>query len=318
MLVPNINISIRDQAGQEVVFFDYCTDVSIKKSWKTLTDTAKVTIPRKLKLQGKNLVEFIKPGYMVTLYMGYNGSSFQEFSGYVSRIELKVPAVIHLEDEMWKLKQNSVSLSYREVSLHQLVSAIAPGYNIKTVDAQLGAFRVSNMSAAKVLEEVKKHYGLHSWFVGKTLYCGLPYILRLGGEVKHGFETNIIESDKLEYKTKEEARVSVRAVSMFPDNSSIEVKVGDEGGEQHTLHYYKISKEELQKRASADLDKLKYNGYRGSFKTFGWPFCNPTDTTTLSSSFYPERNGTLFIDEVEVLYGLNGFKRVIGLGGAAT
>lgn len=318
MLNPTVYITISGFNGNKAVDFSYCVEVSIKTSWKSLTDNCKITIPRKLKLQGKNLIDLIRPGYKVQVWLGYNGQRNLEFDGYVARIEGNTPAILHCEDEMWKLKQTSCKLSYRDVNLKTLVADIAPGYTVVTMDADLGPFRVNNVSAAKVLDELRKNFGFASWFVNTTLYVGLPYTLGRRANHKYGFQKNIIETDKLTYKTKDEAKVKVTAISIQPDNSRIEEKLGDAEGEEHTLHYYKLSKAQLKERATAEIDKLKYDGYRGSITAFGFPYCLHGDVAVITDNEYPERQGSFFIDETDVQFGLSGFKRTIKLGGKAS
>lgn len=318
MISPNVNITITGFDGNKAVDFSYCKEITIKKGWKSLTDTCVITLPRKLKLEGKNLVDFLRPGFGVQVYLGYNGRFNLEFSGYIARVEPNVPAVLHCEDEMWKLKQTSYKFSYKSVSLSQLISDIAPNYKTVTVGAELGPFRISNVSAAKVLEELRKNFGFSSWFVGTTLYVGLPY--SLGRKTKHlyGFQMNIIDNEKLQYRTKQEAKVKVKAISIFPNNSRIEEKLGDEQGEEHTLHFYGLQKAELKARALQELDKLKYDGYKGKIRSFGFPFCLHGDIAEISDELYTERTGAYFIDEVEVECGLSGFKRTLTLGGKAS
>lgn len=48
--------------------------------------------------------------------------------------------------------------------------------------------------------------------------------------------------------------------------------------------------------------------------TFLQPFAEPCMTAVLTDAVYPERNGKFFIEAVQVLFGMNGARRIISLG----
>ena len=62
------------------------------------------------------------------------------------------------------------------------------------------------------------------------------------------------------------------------------------------------------------LDRLRFEGYRGSFETFGDYFIRHSDQVTLKSFEYPEREGTYLVDSVDTYFGKNGFRKSIELG----
>lgn len=300
--------------------FDYVHSVEIESSWKAFTDKCKISLPKNLYLRDKALDEIIKPGQAVSVRLGYDYEFAYEFTGYVARSpQMTIPFVVDCEDNMWLLKQGTVSKSWASVSLKEVLKEIIPAqFTIDSVDADLGPFRINKATPAKVLEKLKETYGLYSYFKGNTLYVGK---VRMGGKrvVKYHFQKNII-SHSLEWKKKDEVQLKVKAISMLDDNSKLEVEVGETEGdaEEHTLHFYNIrSKPELEKRATAEMEKLRYDGFRGSFESFGSPYLEHNDIATLQDDEYPEMNGNYYVDKVQVKFGMEGFRRTIELGSRA-
>lgn len=147
------------------------SDVKIESSWQSLTGTAEITIPRRVKdFDRMNVTEWFREGDPVEIYLGYDGNLVSEFTGYLAKVRVGIPLVLSLEDEMYQLKRKTVSVSYQNATLKQLLNAIAPGYKVVCDETILGSVRFSNMAASAILDELKKN-GIHSWFVGKELHA---------------------------------------------------------------------------------------------------------------------------------------------------
>ena len=133
-------------AAQE---FTFCTEVSIDSSYDNLTDKASLIIPKKIryvKEDGKTTVDSItrganplfKIGDKAKIEVGYNSAIAQVFTGYISGIRQKFPLRFDLEDEVYKLKQNSLQLLTKWTNrLPQLVPRVL---NV------LESFHVGNVS----------------------------------------------------------------------------------------------------------------------------------------------------------------------------
>lgn len=294
--------------------FDFVHQVSVSSSWKQLTDTAQISLPRNIRLKDGGVLPNIPVGAAVSIQIGYDLDNVEVFAGYVARIGADLPIVLECEDEMWNLKQTIVSESWAKVGLRTMLNAILPSNIVyDAVDVDLGAFRIDQVSVAKVLETLQSQYGLRSYFQENVLYVGFAHS-RDPEQHPYSFQENIVSSG-LEYRLKENTRLQVRAVSMQPDNTKLEVKLGDEGGEQRTLHYYNLDQETLQARAEAELARLKVDGYRGSFQAFGDPVCLHGDVAEVADSEYPDRAGSYLVDRVDVRFGQGGYRREIHLGG---
>lgn len=306
--------------------FDFVTAGEISTSWKTLTDTAKFTLPRNIKKfwGGDNqfLQELVKRGDEVEIKLGYDGNLETEFVGFISDVKMGRPPVeIECEDLMWSLKQETVNESYKTVKLKKLVEDIT-FYNryiedIVVDDVDLGAFRIEDQSPAAVLEYLKNSYGLKSFFRGKTLYVGFAYPADQYKKITYDFQQNVKEEgNSLVYKSADDIKLKVKAISiMEDDNEKIEVELGDPDGAVRTLHFYNLSKAHLEHAAQSQMDLLKYDGFRGSFKCFGIPHPAHGDIADIKDQWYPEHKGAYFIDRVVTRFGVGiGIDREIHLG----
>lgn len=112
MLNPTIHITFTDPAGKNQLVFDFVHEVEIEKSRKTLTNTCKITLPRKIKVLNGDINTILKIGSKVSVTLGYEPNSRLEFTGYIARIDAKIPFVVYCQDEMWKLKQNNLSKAF--------------------------------------------------------------------------------------------------------------------------------------------------------------------------------------------------------------
>ena len=104
----------------------------------------------------------------------------------------------------------------------------------------------------------------------------------------------------------------------MPSNKRIVKELGDDEGNQTTLHYYNKSLAELTSLANEAIKNMKYDGYRGSFTSKGIPYITHGMVADIVDERYPERQGKYFVDSVSINYDSNGFNREIELGRAAT
>jgi hypothetical protein len=296
--------------------FDYLTEIELVSAWKNLTDTGTIKIPRKIKRGGQTLVagskNLFKRGDRVEVMLGYYPESFRAFTGFVSAILPESPLVLQIEDDAYLFKQNAVTVSYKEVTLKKLLTDLCP-IKFVSVDANLGAFRISNANFAQVLAELKTTYGLVSWVRASVLYCGRAYFPETSTKHKLVFQRDIIDNS-LEYMREDDVKIKVKAISIAGDNTKIEVEVGDPQGAQRTLTYYGLNESDLRATAERELPKLIYEGYRGDFTTFGKPIIEHGDTVELIDLKFTERNGEYLVDEVVKTQGSGGYRQKVKLG----
>jgi len=308
--------------GKEIVF-DFVNEVTIETSYENLTDTAKITIPRKLNFEGKPIAvgvdSIFKRGDSVKIELGYFPDLRTVFTGYITKVSPKTPIVLECEDNMYLLKTTIIDkYSKTTVSLKQLLTDIIGNVvQFKTLlDVELGSFRITNSSVAKVLDVLKSDYGFYSYFVDGVLNVGLASDASDTKTIEYKFEENIIDDSSLEYQRSENMRLKVKAVSLnSKDNSKIDVEVGDDDGALKTFYTQNATEGALREFANLKLTEWKYEGFRGSFKTFGEPYIRHGDTAKLISDKFPEKNGLYEVVSVTRTFNTTeGYKQDIELG----
>lgn len=276
--------------------------VHIESSWKMLTDTAEIILPRKLAdFDKKKIEELFVEGDRVVIELGYNGEYYTEFVGYINKVAKSIPLRILCEDEMYKLKRTNISFSGKNVKLGDLLAKVAPGYTLDTYgDTVIGKVRYSNVTAAQVLEDVQKKLGFYSYFTSdKVLHVGKVYGDQSGVKpVTIYLERNAV-ADELEYEKRDNDKIRVKAISITKGGKKIEVSVGDGGGSMKQLSYPGIvSKIELEKLARKDYERLKKERMSGNITLFGIPRVEHGMIVDFISELYADRAGRYYIDKV--------------------
>ena len=85
-------------------------------------------------------------------------------------------------------------------------------------------------------------------------------------------------------------------------------------GERRTLFFPNItSAAKLYELGVAELKKYYYDGFKGKFTTFAYPFVKLGDHVNLSDRVMPDRNGVYVVRGVEYTGGVNGHRQEIQL-----
>ena len=294
--------------------FTFGHSISVESSWENLTDTATFVCPSQLKFQGQNIASgtsLFNVGDPVKLEMGYNGE-YDQFEGFLNQIKPGTPLKFMIEDSMWKLKQTTVDLSYRNLNLQELLADISP-IPYQSADVTLGKFRVQGLTPAQVLKLIKDEYSLYSWVRNGKLYAGLAYWPDLGRSHIFKFRVNVIESN-LTYRKQTDIKLRAKAISFLQSGEKLEASVGDPSGELRTLTYYNIeSEQELKDLAAKDLEKYKFEGWMGNFLTFGQPYVQHGDIVSLIDPDRPDLNTKAFVKKVKRSAGVDGYRQRIYL-----
>jgi hypothetical protein len=277
------------------------TSVTIESGWQQLTDTAEIVLARRVNVFEKYPMHTLfRTGDPVLIRLGYNDDLRQEFAGYLTDISEGVPIRLRCENEMFRLKGKTVSISRAGIQLRELLEAIAPGYTIDCPGGvELGAVRYAGISPARILDDIREQAGLYSYFDGKTLCCGVIY----GDQsdlkpVRIHLEKQAV-SESLNRKASSEMQVRIRAVSLLKGGKKIQVEVGDADGSLDTLTYVGIEATvELEKAARRDLERRKKQGFDGSIELFGIPSMRHGMKVDLSSALYENLKGVYYVDKV--------------------
>jgi hypothetical protein len=284
------------------------SSVKIESSWSSLTDTCEIHLPLNVPDFNNGVRELLHRGDPVTISVGYNGNEKEEFTGYIAEVSAGIPVIIRCEDEMFKLKSIKVNRSYQSVGLQQLVKDIAPGYETDVMDLHLGAVRLEKTTVAEVLQLLKNKQ-IHSYFKGKVLVVGKTYTDDTNMPVvKFAWGINMVNYDNLKFHVADDLKIKCVAVSYLPGGKTLEATVGDlDGNESRIAHYNITDKAKLKKLAQTDLDKLKVDGFTGSFTAFGIPVIRHGQKAEIYNDQFPDRTGTYYCDATVLTYSESGY-----------
>lgn len=316
---------LRSEVSIGSLFFEFTNEVKIKSAWRNLTDTCTIKIPRNITtLDGVKIDEAVKAGDLVSVKHSYQGFDLPErFAGYVSGFNAATAVFeITCEDEMWKMKQTTISKSWPDANLEDVIKHIKTAtnstweYEILGDRVQIGQVKFEKLSAAKCFLELKDKYGIYCFFRSGKLIVGKPYEPDSSkrNEVELEYGRNVISWKDLVYKKSTEVKLKVTIVNHAPDGSKKEFTVGDEGGEERTLDFYNRKESELKAEAQGWLDKLKYDGYHGKLLLFGEPVVKHGDVVVIKDWRYPEREGKYFVDSVEDAKTTKSIRQLIEIG----
>lgn len=334
MLRPKVEITIGN------IKFGYVTNYSGSDSWEQLTEKYTIVMPNKLRFKGESIVNnktstgesLFKRKDPVTIKFGYFPNFQTIFEGFVSKIIPDSPLVIECQDAMYILKETSHTLSLKAPTLNELISEIVKDddgndlIGFETIDTTLGPFRISNANAVQVLDKLRGDpYGFFSFIQDGILKVGFAFNPGGGKEHNFDFERNII-SHSLEYLREDDVKIAVKAVNLSKDQKKTERHIffdsngtittseaAPAGAEIRTLFFNNTSLEDMVAAAERKLPELIYEGWRGSFLTFGEPVVKHGDVAVLKSRRYPERDGKYLVKGVSPSGGVGGFRQKVEL-----
>lgn len=313
MLYLNLcsKLTIESKDGGTVVL-DRISSAEISKTVETLGDKATVVVPRRYGNGTDELKFYIAVGDKVTLELGYNDDLKVEFEGYIREIESGFPMRLHLDDETFLLRTNSLVKSWKSVTLKEVLQFIAPGYEIDCHDATLGKFQIDNQNTLSVLRMLKDRYGFYSAIRGRKLICKFKYSIVEDKQVHvYNFSKNV-KKHSLKYRRKEDQNIRIKAVSYNKDGKKVKEEVGstEQNADTRTLSYSNKTSSELRELALAEYKRLCFDGFEGSITGFGLPLTNAGDTLKIISPREPERDGKYLIESVTVRYGNAYYERI--------
>ena len=306
--------------------FTFCSisEVEIIKSIEELSDTATIKMPSKFIVRQngeEKLVEnALKVGDKVSIKLGYEEKyEGVEFTGFVVAIGSKIPLEIKCEDAMWLLRRKNITHAFNDKTplktiLQKVVENTEIELSDKIPDIEVEKFIIRNANGTQVLQKLKEHLALSIYLDSEgKLYAGLEQLNNLHKEAIYDLNYNLVENN-LEYKTAEQKRLRIKYTYMDSKNKKKSVEVGDKDGELRTFHTSIISDEKkMEEMAHAEMQKLKYDGFEGSVKSFLIPFSTNGMTAVIKDKEHPNREGKYFIKKVVTSFGSNGARREISI-----
>lgn len=293
-------------------------EVEIESSWRTLTDTARITIPRNVSFfNNSDLKEIIKRGDEVRIQLGYDEVLITEFTGYISQVSANIPVEIQCQDEMFKIKQIPVNYSSPDINLQKLLNELIPGYEIDALEGcELGKVRFSKTTVGEVLEKLQQDMKLYTYVEPGTKRIVSGKIYADNSDDKaflFDLERNVVSND-LSYRNKEDIRVKVNGTAIT-SGEKMEFSFGDEDADKNIDWQFLVkTKTDLEAQVKRMYEANKVDGFEGSFTVFGIPAVTHGRKAKLSSSLYPDRQGTYYIEGVNKTFGTGGYRQQIKLG----
>lgn len=294
----------------------------ITNSVHQIVQNAKIELPLSVVYRNNQLLERIKlidkikEGDSITIDLGYNGKNRREFTGFIKRINTKMPLELELEDEMYLFRKCIYKKNFKKSSVKEIIQFLIDGLYNQTglrleiyknmPELTVTNFIIDNANGIEVLQGLTDTYGVFNSYLTtidgkKTLYCGLLYGL-LKNRVKYKINRNTISTSDLKYDQKDQAKHRVRIVNIKPDGTKEEFSYGDKKDQEITMYFSgSHSEAELKQLADVELQK-KVTGYRGGFETFLIPNVEPGCIADISDHQF-NRTGTGYIGTVTTKFG---------------
>lgn len=313
-LAQNAEIKFLPKDGP--AFYVYkINNVEIEKSWKMLTSTAEITLPRNtINFDRMDVNKVFPRDTKCIIKLGYDGELIEEFTGYVSQVSADYPIKIKLEDEMRLLRRIPVNFSAKTVGLKEFISKHIKDYPFDIdADIQLGAVRFSKTTLGEVFDKMQKDMSIYSFIRNGKLTIAKPYS---DVEKIHRFdlERNCVDNN-LNYLSKEERLIKIIGKSIFGKGKKLEFEFGDNDPKETINWTFTFrEKKDLEAAVKKMYNDRKKEGFDGSFTTFGLNSVQHGEKVSLTSSLYPDRVGTYYVDRVQKTFGSDGYRQNIELG----
>ncbi len=306
IVMAYLNMFARISIGDFV--FPHPISFEVNESVDDTSDKASIVLARNYQqLAGKSVRDNIKAGMPVLIECGYNGEYNQEFSGYVKHGISAADYPLTVEcDELWPLRQKNFVLSYRDISLLDMLGTIMPGYEIVCPKTMLGKLSINNVNAVKVLSTLKEQYGFYSSIRGNTLYVGWAYDFRPGVTETHQYTIgeNVKDTSKLVYQTEREFNTRVEININGTDGKKKTYKYGSEEAGVAVKSYTAPSMDAAtaEAKAKAIFVQHTYDGFSGSIVGYANPLVHAGDAVEIINPTTPDRQGTYLVEKVSLKY----------------
>lgn len=324
MLKLTCQIELRHKDTKKILKLQQVHSVDVVTSMDTLTDTAKIVLPRKLKFDGKNLNDMMKKGDSITVKLGYNGVFETVFEGYLKSVSTGAPITLECENEAWMLKQTKLKAKhYPKFSVKAFAGEYLKGYKTEITDTELGEVRISgDTTLAKVFDYLKSHHPLRFFFRDGVFYGLLNSSKMLANDaiktIKFKEGVNLI-SEHLTYILAEDVNVQIVTKVILKNNKKMEWKEPKDKEASMEVRTYLCPSaktlKDLETEAKARLAEFKTDKMDGNFLAFGEPFVRKGDMVHLYSDKSKEINDKKFlVQAVTYTFGMQGYRQKITLG----
>ncbi len=324
MFLPKCYIEIYNPDTKTTVRFDYVNEIEVVTSTQNFTDTARVTVPRKVKFVGQSISNFIKRNNTISITTGYDGYTQRNiFKGYIKSVSTGTPIVIECENEAWKIKQIKLPAKhYPKLMLSAFIKEWMPNYVCNVPEVNFGEVRIAlDTPLSKIFDYFMSNYPIKFYFRGDEFFGTLPGTMAFRKEdvktVKFDIGWNTTQ-ENLTYTLADDVKLQVVAKAITKGNTKIEYKWPADNADCEVRTFLVPSAQtvgELEIYAKDMAKKFKIDKMEGSFVWLGEPFVRKADLGKLYDENNKDQDNKLFIvDGVTYSFGQSGYKQTITLG----
>lgn len=306
-------IAFAESNGRPAFEINRFCEFETDSSWKNLTSTATVVLPRKTADFNRYAIkEVFQEGNPVSIFAGYNNEDYEEFAGYISKIEPGIPIVLRLEDEMYALKRKTISVSNLNISLRELLTICADGREVDCDDTKIGKVFYDSVYASQILDDLKKQ-DIHCFFRGKVLTA-----MKVCDSNAELVQILLERTAGENLKDKSIEKVLVKVVSHRKFGKNLKFEYGEEGGTTIKFEQNGLTQAEIEVIAKSAYARAKTPGLEGEITLWGVPRITHGMRIELDSTMYPERKGVFYVNAVKKRLSKEvGFKQIVTLGDTA-
>lgn len=324
MLTLDCHITIE---GTKRVSLDYVNGISVDTSISSLTNTAKLVVPRRMLFNKKDIREYIKREDKIKIEFGYAEYGLQTmFEGYVTKVGSNTPITIECENEAFLFKKNHVKdLYFANFNLKDFIKTYATFIKDAAVDdIDLGELRISgDVMLSQVFDHLKKKFPLNLFFRDGKFYGILNQTSLIKDNnvnfINLHYGVNTID-DSMVYTAAEDILVAIIAKAILKDNKKLEVTepASATKGTYEFKTFYSATattENDLRNYAKQILTNFKKDKMEGDILCFGVPLIKIGDFITLHDEDNPERDGKSFaVESVSYTFDQGGFRQKIKPG----
>jgi len=265
---------------------------------------------------------------------------YTEFIGFITKVSNSVPIVIECQDFMYKLGQMQCperSWPEKQWTLKQILQEITKGTGLVIDDGgdelRLGNFITGSETIRGMLNSLTR-YGLTTYF---RLVNGVP-TLRCSGKAYNAKDRkehiihrqkNVVD-DSLDYNRTDDQKVGIKVIGQVQTENGtrrdgspkikkqrVEVLVPDgfnkKDGDIRVYHFNTLDKSILRRVGYQQLNKMFYEGFKGTVTLFGMPSVQHGDSINYTNAYVAEQNGNYLIKGVRKRFGQKGYRQVLEL-----
>ena len=258
-------------------------------------------------------------GDKVVIKLGYNGDLKQEFIGFISRVNFKQPLEVECEGYSYQLRKKTFKGTVKNIELKDLLKKIIADTDIVLAD-NIPGFPIDKIvlegkDGCQILESIRgaSRQNIRFFFLGNELWGGHQYV-NIKNTVRYQMGWNVIKDGNLKLRQANSQKAEINWVGVKKDGSKVKVKTGKGGVvKTHTSHMF-TDKTSLQQLSDSEHKHISFDGYEGKITAYGIPFCQPNYAAKVDDAKYKERSGQYIVENIEVSYGMSGFRRTVGIG----